>query len=414
MKNKEINRRDFLKKLGLTTGALIGNRYLPKESSANPRFLTDNDHRVVWLHDPKATFWEGQGYYGDYVDQNRVNAMIERGIKVLTGESNAELAWQHILPDYSQGKKIAIKININNKGRDNNIDALASPVNGVIAGLKSIGVSESDVYVMEPSRQFVTRIGDPILALYPNVLLWDTYWGGVYDHKVTYNSNDPSLIINHSNPGLSDSLLPDQLADVSYIINIPIIKGHPGGAEITLTFKNNFGYCKDINRFHPYTYPSSSDYSYDMNPLIDIYLNSHIRDKTVLIVGDALFGHRISNTGVPEVWDTFNGEFPNSLYLSVDPVAVDSVMWDFSNAEYTKVEQGQLYLHKAEEFGLGVHDHWNNQVDKQYTNIDFHKIEMSLTTRSNVDQKIRDFKNGTSSVEDVKNTINKYLKGSGL
>jgi len=115
-----------------------------------------------------------------------------------------------------------------------------------------------------------------------------------------------------------------------------------------------------------------------MNPLVDIYLNSHIRDKTVLIIGDALFGARIDNWDVPEVWDTFGGEFPNSIFLSTDPVAIDSVMYDFLNLEDSKPDESQLYLHRAKEVGLGTHDHWNNPTDKQYSRIDFRKIDMAF------------------------------------
>jgi hypothetical protein len=307
--------------------------------------------------------------------------MVERGIKELTGQSSAVSAWQQIIPNYSPGKKIAIKLNINNSGRNNNIDALPHPANAVIAGLKSMGVLESDIYIMEPSRVFPTRIGDPIFALYPNVLCWDVAWGRTYGHGVSYSSSDPSLTIRHGlYPALSDSKYPDQLGEASYLINIPILKGHPTGAEITLTFKNNFGFFESgskISKFHEFCYPSSSSYSYANNPLIDLYQNTHIRDKTVLIVGDALFAHRTSNAGVPQVWNTFGGEFPNSLFLSTDPVAVDSVMWDFSNAESTKVPGGRSYLQRAMELGLGTHDLWNNPTDKQYSLIDFRKTNLS-------------------------------------
>lgn len=408
-----LSRREFLKTSTYisagTIGFLLGLK--PSSSRANTPGVTGN--RVAWTHDSKATSWDGvTGYYGDYVDQARVNAMVERGIKELTGQSSAVSAWQQIIPDYSQGKKIAIKININNSGRDNYIDALSHPVNALIAGLKGIDVVESDIYVVEPSRGFPTYIGDPILALYPNVLLWDCRWCGTYGHKVTYTSGDPSLVVHHSHPDLSDSYLPDQLNEVTYLINMPIIKGHAAKAGITLTFKNNFGlFENNISRFHPYTYIDSPDYSYDRNPLHDIYLNPHVKDKTVLIIGDALFGHRTNNIGVPEVWNTFNGEFPNSFFFSTDPVAVDSVMWDFSDAEYTKDPDGQLYLHRAMELSLGTHEHWNNPTDKEYSNIDFKKIEMSAVGRLDIDRKVKDFKAGNATEQEVKDVIDEYMDG---
>jgi uncharacterized protein (DUF362 family) len=367
---QQITRREFCKRSALLAAGTIGCAYGLKGKYSHSATPGVAGNRVVWVHDSNATYWNGSsGYYGDYVDQPTVNAMIENGIIELTGRSSAVLAWRRIIPNYSQGKKIGIKININNGGNDNHIDALPAPVNAVIAGLKSIGVAESDIYILEPSRGIPTRIADPILSRYPNVVLWGY-------SEVTYSSPDPSLIIIHSHPTLSDSKLPDQLRELTYLINMPIIKGH-GGAGITLTFKNNFGFFQDANigKFHPYTFLSGSQFTYDRNPLVDIYLNQHIRDKTVLIIGDALFGHRISNAGIPEVWNTFGGEFPNSIFLSTDPVAIDSVMFDFLNAEYPKPAESQLHLERAAEMGLGTHDHWNNPSDKRYSRIDFRTLD---------------------------------------
>ena len=410
-----ITRREFLRSIAFVSAGAMGYSlgWKPCFVQATTPGVTGN--RVIWVHDGQATSWNGTtGHYRDHVDQSRVDKMIERGVIELTGESSSIGAWQQIIPNYSQGKKIAIKVNINNSANDTSIDALPQPVNGVIAGLKSIGVAESDIYVMEPSRTFPTAIGDPILTKYPDVYIWDVSWGQTYGNGTSYNSGDPSLTIRHGlYPSLTDSKLPDQLKDASYLINMPILKGHYQMAEITLTFKNNFGFFRpgtSISKFHSYCFPASGSYSYANNPLIDIYQNTHIKDKTVLIIGDALFAHRITNSGIPEVWNTFGGEFPNSLFFSSDPVAIDSVMWDFSNAEYAKVTEGQLYLHRAMEVGLGTHEHWNNATDKSYTTIDFVKSDMADVRRLDIDREIKKFKDGHSEEQDVKDLIKEYME----
>ena len=194
-----VNRRDFLKAGGLFSVGALGYALglEPQKSFADTSGI--NGSRVVWTHDDQATYWDGvTGHYRDFVDQARVNMMIERGVKELTGLLNPIEAWRQIIPDYSPGKKIAIKVNINNQARDTEIDALPQPVNGVIAGLKSIGVDESDIYIMEPSRVFPSAIGDPILALYPNVYIWERGWDMTYGHGVTYASSDPSLTVRHA------------------------------------------------------------------------------------------------------------------------------------------------------------------------------------------------------------------------
>jgi hypothetical protein len=417
---KELTRREFFKKSALiAAGALgysLGTRTRPTRASTSG--VTGN--RVVWAQDPSVTFWDGvSGYYGDYVSQARVDAMMEKGIKELTEESNVVSAWQQIIPDYSPGKKIAIKINVNNcfntSCSQSNTDALPQPVNGLIAGLKSIGVQEEDIYVMEPSRTIPSHIGNPILSRYPNVILWEGITGTGICQKVTFDSGDPSLTIHHSKTTISDSYLADQLGEATYLINMPIMRGHAldvWGAGVTLTFKNNFGLIKPWTpeRYHPYSFVASEDYSYDENPLHDLYLNSHIKDKTVLIVGDALFGSWYNNQGAPGVWSLFGGKFPNSIFLSTDPVAIDSVMFDFLNAEWARHANADLYLHRAVELGLGTHEHWNNATDKEYSVIDFRKMHMPAVYRSEIDQKIADFKAESATEQEVKDKINGYME----
>jgi len=95
----------------------------------------------------------------------------------------------------------------------------------------------------------------------------------------------------------------------------------------------------------------------------------------------------------------FNGDWSSSLFVSQDPVAIDSAAFDFLWAEAGEpgtgwsnvarsISGGDDYLHEAAEANnpdsgtfydpdhsgdvtrletLGVHEHWNNDTDKQYT-----------------------------------------------
>jgi uncharacterized protein (DUF362 family) len=334
-------------------------------------------NRVVWGRDPLATAWDGSGYYGDSVDQTRVDALIEQGMRLLTGAADGASAWRQVISDYVAGKKIAIKVNLNNAEQDGyHIDATPGTINGIVAGLKSIGVAESDIYVIDPSRPWPSYVAAPILARYPGVLLWDSE--GSQGHQVTFDYDSSAVTtIHHSHPAISDSNFPLQLAEADYLIHLPILKGH-GVAEVSLTFKNLFGMIKkwQCSKYHDYALPGRPNYSYDQNPIHDLYGHTLVRDKSVLVVGDGLFGQRDnSESGVPTAWNLFDGEFPNSIFLATDSVAIDSVMFDFLNAELSRSEQSQLYLHRAQELGLGVHEHWNNASDKQYATIDFQAFE---------------------------------------
>ena len=103
--------------------------------------------RVVHVHDPDATNWDfSTGWYGDYVDQQAVDDMVDRGVMELTGASTVAGAWEALIPDYADGEAIAVKVNFNNvqdcDDTDGQIDALIHPVQAVARGLKLMGAAE--------------------------------------------------------------------------------------------------------------------------------------------------------------------------------------------------------------------------------------------------------------------------------
>jgi len=119
--------------------------------------------------------------------------------------------------------------------------------------------------------------------------------------------------------------------------------------------------------------------------------------NTVLFIVDGLWGG-VEATERGYKWKSvpFNNDWPNSLFVSQDEVALESVCLDFLRAEalvntafknrpfFPAVDD---YLHQAADkanwangitydpegdgtempASLGVHEHWNNATDKQYT-----------------------------------------------
>jgi hypothetical protein len=95
----------------------------------------------------------------------------------------------------------------------------------------------------------------------------------------------------------------------------------------------------------------------------------------------------------PRKWNSapYNGDWSSSLLASQDPVAIDSVAFDFLWSEwdnYPRMSGADDYLHEAaladnppsgtfydpnhatnveRLSSLGVHEHWNNPRDKQYS-----------------------------------------------
>jgi len=327
----------------------------------------------VHIHSTGATSWDfGTDYYGNYVNQVVVDAMVDRGVMGLTGTSSVTQAWQALIPDYAPGEAIAIKVNFNNAyyicgDVDLDIDALIHPVNAIVRGLKLMGVAEADIWVYDATR--------PI----PDVFVTGCLYGGVqyFDSRcrteATFDNDDPDAVVHFSPPGgipaPPDKKITDVVVNATYLINIPIIKKH-GGAGITLAFKNHLGTIHRPSDLHG-SIVTESGYS----SMVDLYLNPHVRYKTKLVVGDGLFGNRRDNCSKPEPWTTFGGGAPNSLFFAVDPVAVDCVMCDLLEEEAGIRGDSDWYLQAAEEAGLGTYergDPWGSG----YSQIDYEYIEL--------------------------------------
>jgi hypothetical protein len=149
-------------------------------------------------------------------------------------------------------------------------------------------------------------------------------------------------------------------------------------AGVTLGFKNHFGSFNRCDLVHWSVELGDPAYVATYNGMIDIYNNPHIKNKTVLVVGDALYGARIDNhSEVPSVWSTFGNKSPNSLFFSVDPVAIDCVMYDLLDAEGGVPVGSDDYLKLANTAGLGAFEHWDGA--HQYHLIDYRRIELDST-----------------------------------
>ncbi len=143
---------------------------------------------------------------------------------------------------------------------------------------------------------------------------------------------------------------------------MPIIKRHSGEDfnPVTLSFKNHFGSIDRItgsgnDNLHHYIDITHDLYQTTYSPLVDIYLNPNIRDKTVLILGDGLYGGTGWGSEPIQSWSIFGDDACNSLFFGVDPVATDCVMADLIMAEgLVTTTHTYDYLFCAHEAGLGT------------------------------------------------------------
>ena len=330
--------------------------------------------RVVHVHAPSATNWDfGDNYYGDYVDQSVVNEMVDRGVMELAGTSLADDAWRALIPDYSLGEAVAIKVNLNNShacgDSDTAIDALIHPVNAVVRGLQQIGVAEEDVWVYDAVRKIPDRFVTG--CLYPNV----QFFGGCHQSP-GWSSDDPDAIVRFnpsSGAAPSPRRIPDLLVEATHLINMPIVKRH-SCAGVTLGFKNHMGTIERPKGLHEHICPGGDHFRTWYSPLVDIYENPHVGAKTVLTIGDGLFGALKNESAAPSPWTTFGDSAPNSLFFATDPVALDSVMYDLLATEATIMDDSDAYLSAAAKAGLGVFEH-GDPWDSGYSQIDYVRVD---------------------------------------
>ena len=403
-KKKFISRRDFLKQISTGGKSLFLLSSLPiiscklSDSNENDNNQTPNTNdqnpptelggRVIHAYNSMATSWDfSSGYYGDYVNQSIIDDMVDQGLMRLTGESTVSQAWQTLIPDYSAGKAIAIKVNFNNCGGCDDssivIDALIHPINSIIQGLKQIGVAEQDIWIYDASRIMTYRFTNG--CNFSNVRFIGK-WVSPCTEGTTFTSSESNAVVAFSpppgTPSPTTQRIADLLIDASYLINIPIMKTH--GAGITLSFKNHFGTIYRCADLHDYIYNGGAHYDSNYNPMVDIYKNTHIQNKTVLTIGDGLFGNWVNNWTEPVRWDIFNNEAPNSLFFAVDPVAVDCVMADFLDAEliaqrgYGLPGMSDDYLQLAANAELGIYERGNplaTPYGDGYSLITYERIE---------------------------------------
>ncbi len=331
--------------------------------------------RVVHVRDIGVTSWNyGNTYYGNYVNQARVDTMVERGVKALTNASSLAQAWQTLVPGYAPGKGIAIKVNFNNNYQTCNstnleLDALIHPINALIKGLFAAypNFQTSDIWIYDATGQAYPDWGPRNIntrfkagCLYPGVRYFDSFC----NEKAGYTSANPSAnVVWRNPPGIatppSGIKVTDVLVNATYVIDIPIVKRH-WGTGVTLAFKNHFGSIENCYPLHDWVYTWERYYGgVFYNPLVDIYRNANIAGKTVLVIGDALFGNWENNYSKAKPWVTFGNRAPDSLLFATDPVAIDCVMCDFLDAELQLDDAADDYLVYANSVKLGTYERGN-------------------------------------------------------
>jgi hypothetical protein len=197
--------------------------------------------------------------------------------------------------------------------------------------------------------------------------------------------------VHFATPELPPAYLPQAVTEAKYLVNLALFRAHML-CGVTLCAKNHFGsvYFPDQGwvprRIHDFVERTSPMGSY--NALVDLIGHRHLGGKTLLYMIDGLYPAEHNERNVIR-FASFGDDWASSLFLSQDPVAIDSVALDFLRNEPRAADVRGFpdnYLHEAalasrppsgtvydpERDGsplasLGVHEHWNDPAGKQYS-----------------------------------------------
>ena len=386
--------------------------FTPTEPANSPMGVAKGIHpgRVVWVHEPAATSWDGQTgswWDDDNTNQEAVDYMVSKTIRTLTAESSDEKAWNALFRHFNQTRglgdagyqapeKIAIKINMNqeNSSGGNWSSTMGTPSPHVIYSLLKqlvdvAGVPGSAITIYDASRY----IGNPIY----NKIRSDPDFQNISFVVKSSLARNGRIAVSHdtANPlytRAGTAYLPRCVTGADYLINMALLRPHTLYG-ITLSAKNHFGsvYFPSGGGWTPSPLHNHGGRSNSMNTyncLVNLNGHRHLSGKTLLYLIDGLYP-ALHQSGSVIKWESFGDDWCSSMFASQDPVAIDSVGLDFMRNEPRCTEvtgNPENYLHEASRAdnppsgtvydpegdgtplaSLGVHEHWNNPVDKKYS-----------------------------------------------
>jgi hypothetical protein len=434
----------------------------PEDGPNQPigKALGVNPGRVVWIWNPKATnencisCFNTQDWYfkPENTNEKVVGSMVRSSINKLTGKTKLTESWDILFHSqnlrksnknigYTKGEKIYIKINqgtarwvLNQEDKDKGYYLPTTLKPNEERRRISLGATETGPYViLELLRELVNElgvnqediaVGDPMtntyghnydiwFAEFPKVIYTDKFTDKFGRTLISPAANDR---IFYSDKSQSDKIY-NIMESADYLINTAMLKPH-ASAGISLTAKNHFGSQARESAAHLHYALISRGSGVATNGgyhkyrvLVDLMGSRYLGQNTVLYLVDGLFGGGGTETKPPVKYfmSPFNNDYCNSIFVSQDQVALESVCFDFLRTEWNGInkhdpinntpESGPNmngvddYLHQAADAAnwpagivydpdnsgkpipsLGTHEHWNNAEKKQYSrNLGFDK-----------------------------------------
>jgi len=303
----KMNRREFMAK---TSSAVLG-AGLAADGLLRGEKILEKTGRVI------EVYHEGSVREGRRIDPAAVRKMLRRGLEALTG---TDRPWSRFL---SPGDRVGLKIN-----------TLGRPllvthhelVRAMIDELTEFGIPENNIIVWDRWQQHLTAAKFVLNASDKGVRCYGTEGFGPVGERL---DPDAAYVSDFDTPGEREGGTASLLSSIftkecDKVINMPLLKDH-NTSGYTICMKNlAFGLCNNNNRFHlpPHIGPFIAGFC--ALPLV--------RRKVVLHLVDGLEacydqGPDPSNPRVIFA--------PKTLWLGVDPVALDAVGYRVLDAKRT-------------------------------------------------------------------------------
>ncbi len=375
--------------------------------------------RVIWVWNPEAvnedcpnTWLESDNWWMEQnTDRTKVHGMLESSLCLLTGSQDATDAWDQLFKYYNRergkgtygylaGEKVCIKSNFvscdasnmdghNKKENLNMIDTSPQLMWSVLNQLSNVyGIPQTHIYIGDPSAYFPNQYYDLLKTDFPDVVFISLHDGAEGRTKIV--SSEGQLL--QFSDGSGGDYLPEQFAGADYMINISVAKHH-GSAGFSQIAKNHYGsnMRNSASHMHSSLVEYKKEYGHYRH-FVDLLGHKDLGGKTILNIGDFLWsGHNAWTTPVKYTIAPFSDDYPSSLLVSIDPLALESVGLDFIqtqswNDQLATTAGVDDYLYQSADpdywpeglqydpendgtilESLGVFEHWNSDKDKQYS-----------------------------------------------
>jgi len=396
------------------------------------------DGQIDWITSPGKPYCTSNvNCYYHYYDRTTIKQMLDDAVIELSGEVTPSSAWNTLFPDYAtSNKKIAIKVN-NNAGSagldynnglnniyDNNpamIDALSDLLN------QHLGANLNDIYFYDVSHPRPVELYKKLSA---DDRFEHNYYFGVFQGADNYfndyggtsapiDDNYINYVTAYSDLGQADvgayifddlganpNYMPRVVSESDYIIDLALLKNHKSTISDSGTFslKNQGLGTPQLNiidgsRYGCYSRNGGScgQNLHSAQLCAAVNANTHLRDKTHLVIIDGIYAQIHSATStigpadIPSSWSSFGaGEPPALILVGTDPVAIDSVAnyiaeeEDVSSGTSDYYPDGGIGMDCAADaesmYGLGVYESYDEYVTNAgFIGIDYVILDQTAT-----------------------------------